>query len=153
MKDPAATQCSYGKRICFPALRSRNGLAKRFSKLRWIRLCQLAEQVGCLTNRFIGNKQQYFCAAHCRWLFIGALSEIIVVQSLFLAANLYKCFGIFVIAMRYVRFVCVRIFRPWNRHGNAAVWEESYCLKTGRQPCIAKCKPSHRNIGKIAENQ
>ena len=137
----------------FSRLAQSEWLGETVFKAEMNKALQLAEQVGCLTNRFIGNKQQYFCAAHCRWLFIGALSEIIVVQSLFLAANLYKCFGIFVIAMRYVRFVCVRIFRPWNRHGNAAVWEESYCLKTGRQPCIAKCKPSHRNIGKIAENQ
>ena len=60
MKGPAATQCSYGKRICFPALRSQNGLAKRFSKLRGIRLCNWRNRFGCLTNRFIGNKQQYF---------------------------------------------------------------------------------------------
>lgn len=82
---------------------------------------QLAEQVGCLTNRFIGNKQQYFLRRALQVTVPRGAKRNHSSAESFLAANLYKCFGIFVIAMRYVRFVYACIFRPRNRHGNAAV--------------------------------
>lgn len=64
---------------------------------------QLAEQVGCLTNRFIGHKQQYFLRrALPVTVYRGAKQNYSAAQH-FLTANLYKCFEIFVVAMRYVR--------------------------------------------------
>lgn len=94
---------------------------KRCTKLRGIRLCNWQNRLVAWLIGSLAINSNIFCAAHCRWLFIGALSKIIVPHSIFWRRIYTNVSEYLLLQCDMCDAVCVRIFRPWSRRGKTAV--------------------------------